>query len=56
MKCILIDLSKDTAFAVSRGGEGGIRTHGAFQLTRFPGERVRPDYATSPLGLQLTWP
>ena len=31
------------------GGEGGIRTHGAFRLTRSPGARVRPDYATSPI-------
>ena len=30
------------------GGEGGIRTHGASRLTRSPGARVRPDYATSP--------
>jgi hypothetical protein len=30
------------------GGEGGIRTHGAFLLTRSPGVRIRPDYATSP--------
>ncbi len=30
------------------GGEGGIRTHGALRLTRSPGARVRPDYATSP--------
>ena len=29
-------------------GEGGIRTHGALRLTRSPGVRVRPDYATSP--------
>jgi hypothetical protein len=29
-------------------GEGGIRTHGALRLTRSPGARVRPDYATSP--------
>ena len=32
----------------ARSGEGGIRTHGAFRLTRSPGARVRPDYATSP--------
>ncbi len=38
----------DTARAVSAGGEGGIRTHGALRLTRFPSARVRPDYATSP--------
>jgi hypothetical protein len=31
------------------GGEGGIRTHGALRLTRSPGARVRPDYATSPI-------
>ena len=30
-------------------GEGGIRTHGALRLTRSPGARTRPDYATSPL-------
>ena len=30
------------------GGEGGIRTHGARRLTRSPGARSRPDYATSP--------
>ena len=29
-------------------GEGGIRTHGALRLTRSPGARTRPDYATSP--------
>ncbi len=40
--------SNDTAMAVSAGGEGGIRTHGALRLTRSPGARVRPDYATSP--------
>ena len=40
--------AKDTATAVSAGGEGGIRTHGALRLTRSPGARVRPDYATSP--------
>ena len=31
------------------GGEGGIRTHGDFRLTRFRGGRTRPGYATSPL-------
>jgi hypothetical protein len=30
------------------GGEGGIRTRGAFRHTRSPGARIRPDYATSP--------
>ena len=30
-------------------GEGGIRTHGALRLTRSPGARIRPDYATSPI-------
>jgi hypothetical protein len=34
-------------------GEGGIRTHGAFRHTRSPGARIRPDYATSPLHIQL---
>ena len=33
----------------SSGGEGGIRTLGALRLTRSPGARVRPDYATSPI-------
>jgi hypothetical protein len=42
------DGRSDTALAVSGGGEGGIRTRGAFRLTRSPGARVRPDYATSP--------
>ncbi len=36
------------------GGEGGIRTHGAFLLTRSPGVRIRPDYATSPRQL-IEW-
>jgi hypothetical protein len=31
------------------GGEGGIRTRDTLRYTRFPGERVRPDYATSPV-------
>ena len=30
------------------GGEGEIRTRETFQSTRFPGERTRPGYATSP--------
>ena len=30
------------------GGEKGIRTLDTFRYTRFPGARVRPDYATSP--------
>jgi hypothetical protein len=33
---------------IDPGGEGGIRTLGALRLTRSPGVRVRPDYATSP--------
>ena len=32
------------------GGEKGIRTLDTFRYTRFPGARVRPDYATSPFG------
>jgi hypothetical protein len=32
------------------GGEDGIRTHdGGLDRTRFPGERIRPGYATSPI-------
>ena len=48
--CHLVAVPKktDTALAVPVGGEGGIRTHGAFRLTRSPSARVRPDYATSP--------
>ncbi len=30
------------------GGEGGIRTREPLRVTRSPGVRVRPDYATSP--------
>ena len=30
------------------GGEKGIRTLDTLRYTRFPGARVRPDYATSP--------
>src|SRR5258708_20560722 len=36
----------------STGGEGGIRTHEGFHLTRFPVERHKPDYATSPSGIR----
>ena len=32
----------------NHGGEGGIRTHGTRRYTRSPGERLRPDSATSP--------
>ena len=32
----------------NHGGEGEIRTRETFQSTRFPGERTRPGYATSP--------
>ena len=48
--CHIVPASEenDTARAVSVGGEGGIRTHGALRLTRSPSARVRPDYATSP--------
>ena len=31
-----------------QSGEGGIRTRDTLRYTRFPGARVRPDYATSP--------
>ena len=29
-------------------GEGGIRTREPLRVTRFPSERAKPDYATSP--------
>jgi hypothetical protein len=33
---------------VCYGGESGIRTHDGVTHTRVPGERTKPDYATSP--------
>ena len=34
------------------GGEGGIRTHEPLRVTRAPGVRAKPDYATSPLAFR----
>ncbi len=44
------------SFFPQSGGEGGIRTLGAFLLTRSPGARIRPDYATSPSVADYTIP
>ena len=34
------------------GGEGGIRTREPLRVTRAPGVRAKPDYATSPLAFR----
>ena len=56
MLILVIDTSFQEDLSAARSftpqffsGEGGIRTHGALRLTRSPGARIRPDYATSPI-------
>jgi hypothetical protein len=44
---IMIKIPEKTGILV--GGEGGIRTREPLRVTRAPGVRAKPDYATSPI-------
>ena len=43
---------KTSLFEGRSSGEGGIRTHEPLRVTRAPGVRAKPDYATSPLAFR----